>query len=181
MKNISFDQSPVSYYADFVLYPIALCASLIALAVAAPQAAWVTMLALVGGFILWSPLEYVIHRIMLHNVQPFKAWHDEHHQRPYALIGTPTLLSLALFVVFGFLPLTLVMDLWLALAITTGIVAGYFFYVVVHHATHHWRARPGSWLAARKRDHALHHKPGIQGWYGVTTSIWDRLFSTTSH
>ena len=177
-KNISLEQSPWSYYADFVLYPIALGAGLAVLLLRAPVLNGSLLLAAVIGFLCWSPIEYVLHRYVLHGVQPFKRLHQEHHDRPMALIGAPTLLSMVLLVVLVYGPVSLVFGDWLALAATLGVTLGYFFYLIVHHAVHHWKARPGSWLAARKREHAIHHMKGVEGWYGVTTPFWDKVLRT---
>lgn len=181
MKSVSLEQSPLSYYADFVLYPAALAGGLATLLMRAPALTWGMALAAVFGFFAWSLVEYVLHRFVLHGLQPFKRFHQEHHDRPMALIGAPTLGSMVLFVLIAYLPLSWVLGAWLALAATLGLAAGYFSYLIVHHGVHHWKARPGSWFAARKREHAIHHMPGIEGWYGVTTPFWDRVFSTQRH
>ena len=181
MKKASLEQSPVSYYADFVLYPAALASGLAVLLVWAPAITWAMPLAAVIGFFAWSLIEYILHRFVLHGLQPFKQWHQEHHDRPMALIGAPTLGSMVLFVLIAYLPLSWMLGAWVALAATLGLAAGYFSYLVVHHGVHHWKARPGSWFAARKREHAIHHMPGIEGWYGVTTPFWDKVFSTQRH
>lgn len=181
MKRASLEQSALSYYADFVLYPVALAAGLIVLLRRAPAITWAMPVAAVIGFFAWSLVEYVLHRFVLHGPQPFKRWHQEHHDRPMALIGAPTLGSMALFVLVAYLPLSGVLGGWIALAATLGLAVGYFSYLVVHHGVHHWRARPGTWFAARKREHAIHHMPGIEGSYGVTTPFWDKVFSTQHH
>ncbi|HEX7385726.1 MAG TPA: sterol desaturase family protein [Castellaniella sp.] len=180
-KKISFEQSPWSYYADFVLYPIALATGLAVLLLGVPALNWSLLLAAMIGFLCWSPVEYVLHRYVLHGVQPFKRLHQEHHDRPMALIGAPTLLSMLLLVVVVYWPLSFALGTWLSLAATLGLTSGYFFYLIVHHAVHHWKARPGSWLAARKREHAIHHMKGVEGWYGVTTPFWDKVCSTQHH
>jgi sterol desaturase/sphingolipid hydroxylase (fatty acid hydroxylase superfamily) len=51
-------------------------------------------------------------------------------------------------------------------------------YVIVHHATHHWRAET-AWLRRIKRHHALHHSPvPAASRYGVTSALWDVVFRT---
>lgn len=178
MTLFKLEQHPAVYFADFVLYPIAIAAGLGALLLRANGPIWVLASVAILGFLGWSLVEYILHRFVLHGVQPFKRWHAEHHQRPFALIGTSTVVSMALFVLLVFWPLALLSNRWIALAATLGITSGYLLYLVVHHATHHWKARSGSWMHDRKRDHALHHRPGAHGWYGVTTTFWDRVFHT---
>ncbi|MGB6007827.1 sterol desaturase family protein [Castellaniella sp.] len=178
MTLFKLEQSPVLYFADFVLYPAAIISGVGVLLWRGAGPAWALLLAAVLGFLAWSLIEYGLHRFVLHGLQPFKRWHEEHHQRPFALIGTSTLVSLSLLGLLGFLPLSRLLGPWIGLSATLGVGTGYLLYVLVHHATHHWKAEPGSWMHARKRDHALHHRPGAHGWYGVTTSFWDRVFLT---
>jgi hypothetical protein len=178
MKIFTLEHHPVSNFADFVLYPLAIMAGLAAVFLYAPGVRWPLVLAGAAGFVAWSLVEYALHRYVLHGLQPFKRWHEEHHQRPFALIGTSTIASLVLFVALVFLPLALVFGRWPALAVMLGVISGYLLYVTVHHASHHWKARPGSWMQARKLAHARHHMSGMHGWYGVTTSFWDHVFFT---
>ncbi len=179
MKIFTLEHHPVSYFADFVLYPVVIVGGVVVLFVKTTGVDWFLLLsAAVVGFAVWTLVEYILHRYVLHGVQPFKRWHEEHHQRPFALIGTSTLASLTLFVVLVFVPLSFTVGRWLSLAATLGLVSGYLLYVVVHHAAHHWRAARGTWLYELKVAHARHHMKGVQGWYGVTTTFWDRVFGT---
>lgn len=177
---IKLEQNRASYFADFVAYPVAIVLGVIMLVARAPDPAWFLLLCALAGFFAWSLVEYVLHRFLFHHVQPFKGWHDEHHKHPYALIGTPTAVSLALIILLGFVPLIFAVGLWPALAAIVGLTCGYFLYLVVHHAVHHWKTKPGSWMRARQQDHARHHAQGVEGWYGVITPFWDRVFSTNN-
>jgi len=69
-------------------------------------------------------------------------------------------------------------DLWRASALTLGLLTGYLGYAITHHAIHHWRA-DNAWLKERKYWHALHHHSEQPGCYGVTSSVWDRVFGST--
>jgi hypothetical protein len=179
MKIFALEHAPASYFADFVVYPAAILASLAALLAYNPATHWPGLAAAcIAGLAVWTFMEYMLHRYVLHGLQPFKGWHEEHHQRPFALIGTSTLASFSLFAVLVFLPLCLAIGKWPALASTMGVVAGYLVYVTVHHGTHHWKARHGSWMWARKQAHARHHRAGDHGWYGVTTCFWDKVFAS---
>ena len=94
-----------------------------------------------------------------------------------ALIYTPTLLSASLIVGLVFLPALLLGGVWVACALTLGMLTGYLGYTLAHHATHHWRS-DNRWLKNRKRWHALHHHAGAAACYGVTTSLWDHVFGS---
>jgi sterol desaturase/sphingolipid hydroxylase (fatty acid hydroxylase superfamily) len=69
-------------------------------------------------------------------------------------------------------------DLIAASSLTTGVLAGYVGYMLVHHAAHYWTVSPGSWLNQARRHHALHHYHSETFNFGITTSIWDHVFGT---
>jgi cyclopropane-fatty-acyl-phospholipid synthase len=129
------------------------------------------------GLCSWTVLEYGFHRFVLHGMQPFARLHGLHHERPMALICTPTAVSAALITGLVFLPLWYFGNLWLACAITLGVVTGYWAYSLMHHATHHWPSK-SAWLKERKRLHAIHHHSVEACCFGVTTAFWDRVFGT---
>lgn len=167
-----------SYRADFAVYPVlvAISASL-AVAHATRAQSEAGMVAMVVGVLVWTLIEYVLHRWVLHGLQPFRRLHDAHHASPFDFIGTPTWLSVALFMV-----------LWGILAeqapravaggFVAGLMFGYLVYTLLHDALHHRRARSGSWLHRAKLRHARHHLPGAHTDFGVSTDLWDRLFDT---
>ncbi|MEO8298957.1 MAG: sterol desaturase family protein [Burkholderiales bacterium] len=180
MGLLTLEHSRAAYRADFVLYGIAVFALASALLVAGPRAQALQIGACVlAGLASWSAVEYALHRFVLHGLQPFRRWHAEHHARPAALIGTPTLLSAALIATLVFLPALLAGTLWQACGLTLGLLIGYLAYAATHHALHHWRAQ-SAWLKQRKHWHALHHHhPDVPGCFGVTTAFWDHVFGST--
>ena len=178
MSLLTLEHSKVAYRADFYLYgaAVVLLASYLVVAQARQQMLeslfWVA-----AGLAGWTMVEYFLHRFVLHGLQPFRRWHEEHHQRPAALICAPTILSATLIFVLVFLPTLELGDLGSACALTLGVLAGYLAYSTTHHAIHHWRV-DNAWLKRRKRWHALHHHVARPGCYGVTTSFWDRVFGS---
>lgn len=178
MGLFTLEHSQGAYRADFFLYGSAVPLLAAYLLLEAPLARWPLVAALVvAGLAGWSLLEYLLHRFVLHGVQPFQGWHAEHHRRPTALICAPTILSATLIVTLVFMPALLMSDLWRACALTLGVLAGYLAYATVHHATHHWRADT-AWLRQRKRWHAQHHHAGPPSCFGVTSGLWDRVFGS---
>lgn len=180
MHPLSISPGRRAYRLDFVLYAM-VTAVLAGLAVAGPQALRGAMLALAGaGLLAWPLLEYLLHRYVLHGLQPFSGWHARHHAQPGALLITPTLLSLALIGLLVFAPVLWVGNVWLASALTFGLAAGYLGYSLMHHALHHRTAAPGSWLDRRQRWHALHHQHDGQAMcFGVSSPVWDELLAST--
>ena len=173
----AIEHGKAAYWADFGIYGTAVAVLAIALSAFAPREQWLTLAALVVlGAVAWTLMEYALHRFVLHGLEPFLSWHAEHHERPTALMSTPTLLSISLVALLVFLPAVLAAGFWRASALTLGVTAGYLAYAVTHHATHHWRSR-GPWMARRKRWHARHHH--MAACYGVSSSFWDRVFGST--
>jgi len=179
LSLLSLEHGKFAYRADFALYGLAVVTLAALLVAEAPQARAGALLAwALGGLGGWSLIEYVFHRFLLHGVSPFREWHAAHHARPTARIASPTIFSASLILVLVALPAWTLAGRWPACALTLGVTAGYYGYAVTHHATHHWRAR-SAWLARRKRWHALHHHDTAHPrCFGVTNSVWDRVFRT---
>ena len=178
MRLFSLEHSKLAYGVDFVLYGAAIVVlATFLLTEPARQQAPQSLGLVLAGLAGWTLIEYLMHRFVLHGLQPFRGWHDEHHRRPAALISAPTILSGTLITTLVFLPALALTDVRRASALTLGVLMGYLAYSVTHHATHHWRA-DNAWLKQRKRWHAQHHHVGQPGCYGVTTDLWDRVFDS---
>lgn len=179
MRLFRLEHSHWAYRADFALYAVASLLMAAYLAIASPEALKLPILGMISlGLISWPLIEYVLHRFVLHGLKPFSTWHAAHHLRPHALICTPTVLSGSLIAILVFMPVLMLSDIWLAMALTFGLLTGYLVYAVTHHALHHWRS-DNAWLRQRKRCHALHHDPcRPPGYYGVTSALWDRLLGS---
>jgi sterol desaturase/sphingolipid hydroxylase (fatty acid hydroxylase superfamily) len=179
MRLFNLEHSHWAYRADFALYTLAAILMAGFLALASPPTLRLKLLVLAWiGLMCWPLIEYGLHRFVLHGLKPFSTWHAAHHLRPHALICTPTILSATLIGLLVFVPVVAMSDLWQAVALTFGLMAGYLAYAVTHHALHHWRT-DNAWLMKRKRCHALHHNPcRPAGFYGVTSSYWDRVLRT---
>ncbi|MGA2779283.1 MAG: sterol desaturase family protein [Steroidobacteraceae bacterium] len=172
--------SKATYYADFFLYPpvlVALAAT--GLARADWYAASIWFAGAIAGFVFWTFLEYLLHRVALHYMPYFSPMHGVHHAAPLAYVGTPTWIS---FVVWGtcvFAPAWYLGDPVIATGLTFGVMAGYFWYGLVHHLIHHRRNSPsGTYFNGLRTWHMRHHYWPARGNFGVTTSLWDRVFRT---
>jgi sterol desaturase/sphingolipid hydroxylase (fatty acid hydroxylase superfamily) len=136
---------------------------------------WAMVLCVSAGVAMWSVMAHVRHRFVLHEFPVLRMWHQSHQACPWALICTPTFLSATLIAALVHLPLYLALDRWFAMGITLGVLLGYVGDALKHHAIHHWRAE-STWLAGRRRWHALHHRANQRAaCFGVTSTIWDRL------
>ena len=171
--------SKAGYFADFAIYPPIVLTLLILALWHAPSLVWIEwLMACFAGIVVWTLLEYVIHRGVLHRIQFFATMHDLHHQDPEGFVGTPTWLSLAAICVGALFPLWWQAGFDFASGATAGLMLGYVWYIGVHHVLHHWRIQPGSYLYPWKRRHALHHYARHPCNFGVTTHFWDRVFGT---
>lgn len=180
MSFLSMEHGRVAYRADLILYGAAvllLGGHLLLMAARAHPFELVLLVLL--GLICWTLLEYLLHRFVLHGLWPFSLWHAAHHRRPRALICAPTWLSASLICLFVFLPALVLLGAWRAQALTLGVLAGYFGYTLIHHATHHWRLGRFAWARQRKRWHAWHHGRSGPVCYGVSSGLWDHVFGTS--
>jgi len=133
----------------------------------------------IAGFMSSGLLEYVVHRWVLHGpVSMAKRGHAHHHAEPRALTSTPLFVimigALALWGLLG-----IVLPAGVAALLVFGLYAGYNYFALVHHWQHH-RYKDLACLASLRRLerlHDLHHHRQVVN-FGISTTIWDRLFGT---
>ena len=58
-----------------------------------------------------------------------------------------------------------------------GFILGYLLYGSMHYAIHAWNP-PFKWMKPLWRNHHLHHYKNEHQGYGVSSTIWDRVFGT---
>jgi sterol desaturase/sphingolipid hydroxylase (fatty acid hydroxylase superfamily) len=172
--------SKFSYYSDFFIYPV-VCVGWSAASLRGVgwggAAEW--FCALVTGVVLWTLLEYVLHRIALHRMAYFSPLHGAHHSSPLALIGTPTWLSVLVFTGTVFLPAWPWFEFSVASALVIGVMLGYWWYGIVHHVIHHHAERGlNAYFSDLCAWHMRHHYSPKSGNFGVTTGLWDHVFRT---
>lgn len=129
---------------------------------------------------LWySLLEYGFHRWIYHHPgNVLGHFHANHHIDPSVVDGSPFYYSLSVTGLHG-----------LAAAALFGLPAGLVFggtllncYVqmsLTHHSAHRYPVINllGPWSAIR-RHHALHHHVDSNANFGMTSTLWDRVFGT---
>jgi len=138
----------------------------------------------VFGWLIWTLLEYVIHRFVFHyepKSRPGKALHfvvhGVHHDYPNDArrLVMPPVVSIPL-ALFFYVFFALVFRRF-CLPIMAGLVSGYIFYDSLHYATHHFAMRKGVWLWL-KQYHLRHHFQDDHAGYGVSSPLWDYVFRT---
>jgi sterol desaturase/sphingolipid hydroxylase (fatty acid hydroxylase superfamily) len=137
------------------------------------------------GLVFWSLAEYLLHRFVFH-FEPDTRWgrrlhfiiHGVHHDYPHdpmRLVMPPSVsVPLAFLVFLGFR--LLLGPVW-SLPFFAGFLIGYLIYDMTHFHIHHHRSDNKLSLALR-RYHYRHHFQQSDRGYGVTSSLWDRVFRT---
>jgi sterol desaturase/sphingolipid hydroxylase (fatty acid hydroxylase superfamily) len=126
-----------------------------------------------GGLVLWTLLEYFIHRFAFHRLAP----HFKHHEFPAdrRYIFAPLWFSLMSAAVLWVL-LALAARSWaIGALVEAGSMTGYLAYELLHIVIH--SDRPGgAVLRGLRRHHYYHHFADDTKCYGVVTPFWDRVF-----
>jgi 4-hydroxysphinganine ceramide fatty acyl 2-hydroxylase len=137
-----------------------------------------------AGMLSWTFFEYLMHRFAFHfiadnpRIQRFiYVLHGNHHEYPrdkerLFMPPVPSLIIASMFFslfysllgnnVFMFFP---------------GFIFGYLMYGTMHFAIHAWNP-PYKWMKPLWRNHHLHHYKNEHQGFGVSTTLWDRIFGT---
>jgi len=131
--------------------------------------------AFTAGLLLWTLLEYFIHRYAFHRLAP----HYQHHEFPtdHRYIFAPLWFSgISAGVLWALLALAT--GSWMVGALVeAGAVTGYLAYEALHIVIH--SDRPGgAMLRALRKHHYYHHFADDTKCYGVVTPFWDRIFGS---
>jgi len=137
------------------------------------------------GILLWTLLEYLIHRYAFHYEPKTRLGkrlhyiiHGVHHDYPNdarRLVMPP---SISVPLAFFFYAVFLLIFGRLAPTVFAGLVFGYVCYDMLHYATHHFPMKRGMWLWL-KQYHLRHHYKYDHVGYGISSPLWDYVFRTT--
>ncbi|NWR34655.1 FA2H hydroxylase, partial [Tachuris rubrigastra] len=141
------------------------------------------------GMILWSLLEYLIHRFVFHMKPPASNYylitlhfllHGQHHKSPFdssRLVFPPVPASLVIGFFYGVLRLLL--PEVLGLSVFVGGLCGYVIYDMMHYYLHYGSPKKGTYLYGLKAYHVKHHfEHQKSGSFGISTRFWDYPFRT---
>jgi sterol desaturase/sphingolipid hydroxylase (fatty acid hydroxylase superfamily) len=176
---------PSSYWQPIAFYAPIGAAFVLWNALAGNVAAWAWVVLPLAGVLLWTLLEYVFHSVGFHRLtrsarlQAVQASHLGHHADPTELTQIVSRLSFSLpvaLVIFWVLALVL-WSIQLAGLVMVGVIVGYLGYEVIHYRIH--QGRRSLWLPrSLVRNHLYHHHKDQTRCFGVTTTLWDRVFRT---
>ena len=140
-----------------------------------------TILATVAGALSWSAAEYGLHRFAMHEMRGkglASREHLSHHADVTYFSPTSKKLLSAATTTAVVLPAAWALrGRRTAVAYTTGMLAMYATYEVLHRRahTHPPRNAYGRWL---RRSHFHHHFGSPMRNHGVTSNVWDRALGT---
>ena len=138
-----------------------------------------------GAMFFWSFFEYVMHRFMFHfasdNPKVMRVvyvMHGNHHEYPrdkQRLFMPPVPSLILASVIFAAQYLFLREHTFMFFP---GFILGYLIYGSMHYAIHAWNP-PFKFMKPVWRNHHLHHYKSDEKGFGVSSSMWDRIFGTS--
>jgi 4-hydroxysphinganine ceramide fatty acyl 2-hydroxylase len=137
------------------------------------------------GVLIWTLLEYIIHRYAFHyeprtrlGKQLHFIVHGVHHDYPNDAkrLVMPPAVSIPLAVAFYALFFGTLGRF--APAVSAGFGFGYVCYDTIHYAIHHFPMKSGIWQWL-KQYHLRHHYNDDEAGFGVSSPLWDYVFRTT--
>ncbi len=182
-NNLLENLSKVPFYVPLIIYiPVVLycaCRALFVERIEMIQFAGLFIL----GLLLWTVTEYFLHRYIFHFV-PRSKWglrlhfifHGVHHDYPRDAkrLVMPPSASIPLALGFYFL-FDLIFSRPQLFSFFPGFVTGYLVYDMMHYAMHHYNFK-SSLMKRVKQHHMLHHYSDSSKGYGVSSSLWDKIF-----
>jgi len=166
----------------FVLFRITLRAE--------PQSRlWHLLWLVPAGVLLWTLLEYALHRFVFHIQIPVRdprlreiinASHLAHHASPRdpgRVLVRPSYGLVVSSIVYAVL-YALTRSLFSTTALIAGIWAGFLYYEAVHYRVH-FSLAASAFIAHQRRTHFYHHFTNNKLCFGVTSPLWDYVFGTT--
>lgn len=142
----------------------------------------------VSALFFWTMTEYFLHRYLFHWISDNKLakrfhfiLHGSHHlfprdserilMPPVPGVILATLLFILFYIIFSLLGIA-----ELTWAFFPGFFLGYVLYSILHRATH--VNKPPKKFKYLWRHHSIHHYKYPDKAFGVSTTLWDRVFRT---
>ena len=137
-----------------------------------------------AGIFFWTFFEYMMHRFVFHFVAESERaqkiiyiLHGNHHHYPRdkeRLFMPPVPSFILATIIFSLLFSIMGKNVFMFFP---GFVFGYLMYGTMHYAIHAWNP-PYKWMKPLWRNHHLHHYKNEEKGFGVSTTLWDRVFGT---
>ena len=134
------------------------------------------LIAFAGGLFCWTFFEYFIHRFMMHGKEKkeyHKSLHFHHHvtgtiftsQVKRILYSSGAIILTGLSIFFS-------SYLFLLAGIATGLSLYSYMHVLLHKP---WASK---WIGGLQKFHMQHHFGQTEKCFGVTNTLWDKVFNT---
>lgn len=173
---------------NIIVYGITIIALITLAIMKIGLSAWTVAGLFILGVFFWTFAEYMLHRYVFHWVTEAK-WsqrfhfimHGSHHQFPrdeerLLMPPVPGLIMASVLFVFFFGVFWLLGISELTFGFFPGFFSGYLMYSFVHRATH--VMRPPKKFKNIWHHHSLHHYQYPEKAFGVSNTLWDRVFGT---
>ena len=139
------------------------------------------LISFISGIVLWTSLEYVLHRFLGHEHKGknfFKAEHSLHHQKVhYFAPAFKKIVAAASVALLLTATLSLIFVWPFAVAFVLGLIGMFGLYQTTHSRFHKRGPIAKPFIILRKHHFYHHfHQPKLN--HGVTTRFWDRVFGT---
>jgi sterol desaturase/sphingolipid hydroxylase (fatty acid hydroxylase superfamily) len=141
------------------------------------------------GMFFWTFFEYILHRFVFHFFAESEdarkivyVIHGNHHEYPrdrerLFMPPVPSIILASVVFMLMYFAAQLFDTGDYVFAFFPGFIIGYLMYGSMHYAIHAWNP-PYTWMKPLWRNHHLHHYKNEERGFGVSTTLWDRLFGT---
>ncbi|KAJ7571149.1 hypothetical protein O6H91_01G151800 [Diphasiastrum complanatum] len=141
---------------------------------------------MLSGALVWTLLEYILHRFLFH-MKTRSYWgntlhyhlHGFHHKHPMdgsRLVFPPALTAIACLLIW-FTASLIIASYTIKAAMFGGGLLAYIIYDLTHYYLHFGVAFNNHFLYM-KRYHLNHHFKVQTDAFGITSTLWDRIFAT---
>jgi sterol desaturase/sphingolipid hydroxylase (fatty acid hydroxylase superfamily) len=146
-------------------------------------------LVFLAGMFFWTFFEYILHRFIFHlisespkTMKVIYIIHGNHHEYPrdrerLFMPPVPSLITASLVFMLMYFSADFFHSSQYAFSFFPGFMVGYLMYGSMHYAIHAFNP-PYAWMKPLWRNHHLHHYKNDDLGFGVSTTLWDRLFGT---
>ncbi|XP_057325321.1 fatty acid 2-hydroxylase [Microplitis mediator] len=146
------------------------------------------VLAFLSGLLVWTLLEYTLHRKLFHLKPPANSkllislhfiLHGIHHKAPFddqRLVFPPIASATVAYVFYQIYKI--IFPITAINTIAAGTMTGYLCYDLIHYYLHHGTPSFRSYLGDMKRYHNYHHFSHHDAGFGISNKLWDYVFKT---
>ena len=134
------------------------------------------LIAFAGGLFCWTFFEYFIHRFMMHGKEKkeyHKSLHFHHHVTGTIFTSQVKriLYSSGAIILTG-ISIFFTSYLFILAGIATGLSLYSYMHVLLHKP---WASK---WIGGLQKFHMQHHFGQTEKCFGVTNTLWDKIFNT---